>query len=415
MTSPVLIPAAEGRYIPRSTVLAVVAATTIAQIASVMGIAVFPVIAPRLAAEIGVAPAAIGYQISLIYGAATIGSPLMSFAVTRWGACRATQVGLACCVGAMALALTANVWALVAASILLGMSMTLMTPASTHLLFRFSPPQNRNLIFSIKQTGVPGGWVVMALIAPPITLSVGWRWATLLVLFVAAILIALLQGVRSQWDDDRKPDAAVRVNPIAGLVALWRYAPLRWLAVASLTLSFVQLCLGTFLVTMLVQEADYSLVAAGVMLSVVQASGVGGRILWGYVADRTGDSLGLLRKIAVTTTVCCVVIAFLSPAWPQALIALFFVVFGAAAVGWNGLVLAEVARTSPRGMVSQSTSAAMTWNFAGILLGPAIFAAVYGATGSYTTTYLMLGVVAIAGFVLLSLSGAAVRRAREAA
>jgi predicted MFS family arabinose efflux permease len=415
MSEAQLIPAAEGRFIRRSTVYAVVIATTLAQIASVMGIAVFPVIAPRLAAEIGVAPAAIGYQISLIYGAATIGSPLMSFAVTRWGACRATQVGLACCVAAMALALTAAVWALVAASLLLGLAMTLMTPASTHLLFRFSPPQNRNLIFSIKQTGVPGGWVVMALIAPPITLSVGWRWAAALVLAVAAILVVLLQGVRAQWDDDRKPGAAVRVNPLAGLVAVWRHAPLRWLAIASLTLSFVQLCLGTFLVTMLVQEADYSLVAAGVMLSVVQASGVAGRILWGYIADRTGDSLGLLRRIALTATACCVGIAFLTPAWPQLLIALFFVVFGAAAVGWNGLFLAEVARTSPRGLVSQSTSAAMTWNFAGILLGPAIFAAMYGATGSYTTTYLMLAIVAVAGFVLLSLSGAAGRRERAAA
>jgi MFS family permease len=410
-----LIAAAEGRYIPRSTVYAVVVATTLAQIASVMGIAVFPVIAPRLASEIGIAPAMIGYQISLIYGAATVGSPLMSFAVTRWGACRATQVGLVCTVAAMALALTASVWALVAASILLGVSMTLMTPASTHLLFRFSPPQNRNLIFSIKQTGVPGGWVVMALVAPPITLSFGWRWSTVLVLVIALILIVALQPVRAQWDDDRKPGAAVRVDPIGSLVALWRHRPLRWLAAAALTLSFVQLCLGTFLVTMLVQEADYSLVAAGVMLSVVQASGVGGRILWGWVADRTANSLGVLQKIAAPTTVCCVVIAFLTPEWPQPLIALFFVVFGAAAVGWNGLFLAEVARRSPRGQVSQSTSAAMTWTFAGILLGPAIFAAVFGATGSYSLTYLMLAFVSAAGFALLALSGAAGRRERAAA
>ena len=410
-----LIPAAEGRYIPRATVFAVVLATTIAQIASVMGIAVFPVIAPRLAGEIGIAPAMIGYQISLIYGAATVGSPLMSFAVTRWGACRATQIGLACTVAAMALALTASVWALLAASLLLGLSMTLMTPASTHLLFRFSPPQNRNLIFSIKQTGVPGGWVVMALVAPPVTLAFGWRWATALVLAVSLALIVVLQAVRTQWDDDRKADAAVRVNPAAGLTALWRIPRLRWLAMASLALSFVQLCLGTFLVTMLVQEADYSLVAAGVMLSVVQASGVAGRILWGWLADRTADSLGLLQKLAAITAACCVVIAFLTPAWPQALIAIFFVVFGAAAVGWNGLFLAEVARSSPRGMVSQSTSAAMTWNFSGILLGPAIFAAVLGATGSYAVTYFMLAFVAAAGFALLALSAAAARSREPAA
>lgn len=396
--------------VPRSTVVAVVAATTIAQVASVMGIAVFPVIAPRLAAEIGVAPALIGYQISLVFGAATIGSPLMSFAVTRWGACRATQVGLGCCVAAMALALTASIAALAVASVLLGVAMTLMTPASTHLLFRFSPPQNRNFIFSLKQTGVPLGWMIMALVAPGITLAFGWRWAVALVLVIVIATMLALQPVRAHWDDDRRHDAPVRANPIAGLTAVWRYPVLRWLAFGALTLSFVQLCLASFLVTMLVQDAGYSLVTAGIMLSLVQATGVGGRIFWGWIADRTGNSLGWLRRLAFTTGVCCVVMGFLRPEWPVAVMAVFFAIFGAAAVGWNGLFLAEVARCSPRGKVSVATSAAMTWNFGGILIGPALFATVFKLTGSYTFTYGLLSLVAFSGVVSLMLCSAAARR-----
>ncbi|MDB5903656.1 MAG: hypothetical protein JWM26_2534 [Betaproteobacteria bacterium] len=258
---------AKAPAIPRGTVIAViavVAVTTMAQVASVMGIAVFPVIAPRLAAEMGIPSAMIGYQISLIFGTETVFSPLMSFAVTRWGACRTTQVGLGCCVAAMALALTSSLAALAATSMLLGTSMTLMTPASTHLLFRFSPARNRNLIFSIKQTGVP--------------------------------------------------------------------------------------------------------------------------------------------------MTCCIVIAFLHPGWPGALIGAFFVIFGAAGVGWNGLFLAEVARSSPRGMVSVATSAAMTWNFAGILLGPAVFATVFKFTGSYTLTYGLLSLVALCGVLSLLMSASAGRR-----
>jgi predicted MFS family arabinose efflux permease len=310
----------------------------------------------------------------------------------------------------MALALTSSLPALAATSMLLGLSMTLMTPASTHLLFRFSPPQNRNLIFSIKQTGVPMGWMIMALAAPGITLAFGWRWAIAVVLVIALTMALALQRVRAQWDDDRSSRASVRANPLAGLSALWRYPVLRWLAAASLALSFVQLCLGTFIVTMLVEDAGYSLVAAGVMLSLVQGAGVGGRILWGWIADRTGDSLGLLRKLATITTTCCIVIAFLNPAWPGALIAAFFVIFGAAAVGWNGLFLAEVARCSPRGMVSVATSAAMTWNFAGILLGPAVFATVFKFTASYTLTYGLLSLVAFCGVLSLLMSAAAGRR-----
>ena len=400
------------RVITRSTVIAAVAAMTIAQVASVMGIALFPVIAPRLALDLGVAPSLIGYQISLVYGAATIGSPLMSFAVARWGACRTTQVGLACGVIAMLLALTASITALALASVMLGLSMTLMTPASTHILFRFGPPQHRNFIFSLKQTGVPLGWMIMALAAPAITLAFGWRWAVALVLTVLIATILALQPVRARWDDDRRRDVSVRVNPITGLVALWRLPVMRWVAIASFALAFVQLCLATFLVTLLVEEAGYDLVTAGVMLSLVQVSGVGGRMLWGWIADRTGDSLLWLRRLATTTTLCCVIMAFLQPEWPLWLLAIFLMIFGAASVGWNGLVIAEVARLSPRGKVSVVMSAAMTWNFAGILVGPAMFATVFKLTASYTLTYGLLAMVALGGVVSLILSRTAARRER---
>jgi hypothetical protein len=89
-----------------------------------------------------------------------------------------------------------------------------------------------------------------------------------------------------------------------------------------------------------------------------------------------------------------------------------FIVFGAAAVGWNGLFLAEVARCSPHGMVSVATSAAMTWNFAGILIGPALFATVYQLTGRYTTTYALLAGIGLSAMAALLMCRAAQRRER---
>jgi predicted MFS family arabinose efflux permease len=398
---------------PRSSVLAVLVATTAAQVACVMGIAVFPSIAPRLAAEMNVAPATIGYQMSLIYGAAALSSSLMSFAVPRWGATRTTQTGLTLCVIAMLLALTASLPALAFTSVLLGVAMTLLTPAAAHLLFRFSPPQNRNFIFSLKQTGVPLAWTIAALATPGITLAFGWRWAIAAVLIAALVCVIALQRVRSRWDDDRRPDAAMRVNPLSGLAEIWRYPVLRWLSIASLCLAFVQLCIVTFLVTMLVQEADYSLVAAGVMLSLVNAAGVGGRVLWGWLADRTGASLRLLRTISIASTAGCLIAAFLGPSWPTAIVALFFILLGAAAVGWNGLFLAEVARWSPRDRVSVATSAAMTWNFAGILVGPTLFATVFKMVGSYRVTYGALALVAAIAVFAFGRCAAAAKRDTE--
>lgn len=395
--------------IPRATVVAVVIATTVAQIASVMGVAVFPVIAPKLAADTGLDASLIGFQVSLVYGTAMLGSPFLNVMIPRWGACRTTQVALGMCIAGMLLALHPSIAALALTSILLGLSTSVVTPASAHLLFRFSPAGKRNLIFSLKQTGVPLAWVLMALIAPIITLTFGWRWALIVVLIVSLATVIALQRVRDEWDDDRNPRVAVLQNPLTGLVVLWRAPVLRWLAMSSMFLTFVQLCLGTFIVTMLVGEAGYSLVAAGVMLSIVQSAGVVGRIVWGWLGDMTGDSLRLLVMLCLITIACCVLMTWVTPGWPVPLLGVLLTVFGVTAIGWNGLFLAEIARRSPQGQVGQATGAAVVWNFAGILIGPALFGAVYRSIGSYSLTYGLLSVIATGALALLIASWRAAR------
>jgi len=380
---------------PGRTVAAVVAATTAAQVAGAMGAAVFPVIAPELARNLGVEASLIGYQMSVIYGAAMLGSMLFTWMVSRYGGCRTTQIGMACCVAGMLIALQGSVLSLVAASVFIGAAMSINLPAAAHLLFRFSPPQHRNFIFSLKQTGVPLAWALMALIAPAVTLAWGWRWALVLVLLSSLLTLLAMQWPRSAWDDDRRPDLPVQARLFDGLLLVWRMPALRWLGVASFCLAFIQLCVSTFTVVMLVGEGGYTLVQAGLMLSVAQIAGVLGRIAWGWVADRSGDCIAALQALTLVSVLCCAVLYFLTPGWPVWVTGLLYAVFGATAIGWNGLYTAEVARRSPPGQVSLVTGGAMVWNFAGILTGPTAFTLVYKAIGSYTATFGAVIVIAI--------------------
>ena len=384
-----------------ATVAAVVAATTAAQVASAMGAAVFPVIAPELARTLSVEASMIGYQMSLIYGAAMLGSMLFTGLVTRHGGCRTTQIGVACCVIGMAIGLHSSIAALAVASVFIGLSMSINLPAAAHLLLRFSPPQHRNFVFSLKQTGVPLAWALMALIAPAVTLAWGWQWALALVLASALATLLAMQPVREAWDDDRRADVPMQFRMFEGLRLVWRMPALRWLGVAAFCLAFIQLCVSTFTVVMLVGEGGYTLIEAGLMLSVAQIAGVLGRIAWGWLADRTGNSLRMLQYLTAGTLICCVAIAFLQPGWPVALTTLLFAVFGATAIGWNGLYTAEVARRSPPGQVSAVTGGAMVWNFAGILVGPTAFTLCYQWIGSYAWTY--GAVTAVAAMTLLAL------------
>jgi nitrate/nitrite transporter NarK len=161
---------------------------------------------------------------------------------------------------------------------------------------------------------------------------------------------------------------------------------------------------------MLVKEGGYSLVEAGLMLSVAQIAGVLGRIAWGWLADRTHDTLRVLHGLTAGMLLCCIAIAFLQPGWPVLMTAVLFAVFGATAIGWNGLYTAEVARRSPPGQVSIATGGAMVWNFGGILAGPTAFTLVYQQLGSYAWTYGSMVLMVVVIFFALAGSRRALRR-----
>ncbi len=388
------------------TVAVVVMATTAAQIASAMGIAIFPVMAPHLALMLGVDASYVGYQISLLFGAAMLASGAVGTVVLRWGACRAMQVALWLSAIGLIAALAGKLWVMPLAALCIGTSNALAAAGAAHLLFRFSPPRHRNLIFSIKQTGVPLGWATIALVAPTLTLSFSWQLPLLVILAYAVITALLLGRWRRFWDDDRDPHAAGRTNLLTGVIVLWQYPTLRYLGFAAFFFSLVQLCVGTFTVNLLVHDVGYSLVAAGVMLSLVQMAGMAGRLSFGWLADRSGHAIAVLILTSIAAAVGCIVSVFISASWPTFMLGLFYVLFGVVAYGWNGVMHAQIARLSPPGMVSVVTGGVMVWIFAGILVGPALFAAAYRVIGSYTV---MFGYLAVGALISAAMAAFAVR------
>jgi MFS family permease len=393
------------------SIAVVVLATMAAQIASAMGIAIFPVMAPHLAQMLDVDASYVGYQISILFGAAMLVSSVVGTVVLRWGACRAMQWSLWLCAAGMIAGLSGQLWLMPLAAICIGASNSLAAAGAAHLLFRFGSARHRNLIFSIKQTGVPLGWALIALLAPWLTIALDWRVPLLAVLVYSVAGALLLERWRGVWDDDRDVHAAGRTNLLTGIAVLWRYPTLRYLGISAFFFSFVQLCLGTFTVNLLVQEAGYGIVTAGVMLSVVQIAGMTGRLTFGWVADRSNQAIRVLSVSSLIAAAGCVTSVFISGAWPEPALAVFYLVFGIVAYGWNGVMHAQVARLSPPGMVSVATGGVMVWVFGGILAGPALFAVAYRWIGTYTTTFGLLAVVAL---VSAALAAAAARSERAA-
>jgi MFS family permease len=78
------------------------------------------------------------------------------------------------------------------------------------------------------------------------------------------------------------------------------------------------------------------------------------------------------------------------------------VAFGASAIGWNGVYLAEVARRAPAGMAGAATGGTLAITFLGVVIGPVLFGALSAAAGSYRAGFLALVLPTLAcGWVLL--------------
>ncbi len=390
----------------------VVAVATLAQMVVAMSNILLPTIAPKLAEALGVSPILIGYQVSLTFGVATLATMIGGNVVLRYGAARATQLSIFCCGVGMLLFAIPDVAAIALGSAAIGMGMGMINPAAAHMLVTYTPPARRNIMFSIKQTGVPVGGVITALTAPGIAVHFGYRWSLVVVGVLIAGLLVFMQRYRAHWDSDRRGNGGVEKSAFGGVPLVWQRRSLRWVSLVAMIFSGIQRIVLSFTVVYLVAEGGLGLVEAGVMLSVVQVGGSASRICWGWMADRLGSSLTVLMIICIVSLSSTLILVYFDPGWNRALIYLLFFVIGATAVGWNGVFHAEAARLSPPGMASVVAAGTTFFVFAGVLIGPAAFAAAYGSVGSYSQTFLMVPAISMLALGLLALAQrAAVREA----
>lgn len=360
-----------------------------------------PVLAPKAAPDIGVPAAWVGLFVALVYGSSMVCGLAGGSLLRRWGAVRASQASLLCAGAALLLVAVPDPVATAAGALLLGLGYGPLNPASSHLLDRVAPPQRRATIFSIKQTGVPLGAVLAGALLPSLALAAGWPVAIAALAAACVLLAALLQPLREPFDDDRQPGAPVRFSDLAQPAKQACADRAGWLlAASSFCFAALQLCLGTYLVTYLTGQLGYDLVRAGLVLAATQAAGVAGRLLAGALADRLG-ARPVMAGLGLSMAACAFASAS-AGAWPMAAMLALYILFGASAIGWNGVYLAEVARRAPAGGVGTATSAALVVTFAGVMAGPATFGAMVQAGLTYGTAFMVMGLPALLCGLLLA-------------
>jgi fucose permease len=341
--------------------------------------------------------------VALVYAGAVITAALGGGLVRRFGSVRTSQLCLALAAAGCALSAAGTFPLLVAGAFVIGLGYGATNPAASLLLARLAS-RRMNLMFSLKQTGVPLGGILSGVIVPPITLYAGWQVA----LGTCAVLIAALAiaiGAKREWDANRTPDAPILSSAFQSLSVVWGNLILRWLAIASFLYSGVQLCLTGFLLTYLVRDVELGLVVAGTMLSITHACGAVGRISWGWIADRWRSGGAALVANGALSIVGALLLAAVAPQWPAAAITAACALFGFCALGWNGVYIAAIARRAPAGTIGHATGGSLMLTFAGVIVIPPAFAALHDQLDiSYGTAFGLLALVSAAGIACVAMA-----------
>ena len=243
--------------------------------------------------------------------------------------------------------------------------------ASGRAVMQWIPASERGFALGVRQTAIPVGGLISALVLPALGLRAAFVFLALLCLAGAAFgCVAIREHKGAAADDVLEP---------RGLGATLRDHRL-WLLCGGSSLYLVaQLAIISFLVLFLHDERGLSDAAAAVVLGGVQVLAAAMRIGGGHWSDRIGSRLRPLRIVGVASAVTLALAAAILSA-PLVLLIPAFVLAGGVSMAWNGLsftAAAEIAGSSRSGAalgMQQSALAA-----AGAIVPPA-FAAVVAAS-----------------------------------
>jgi MFS family permease len=380
---------------------AVTLACTLAiQVVATASTLAFAVLAPAIP---DVQPSAVGVFLAVVYLGAMVSSVLGGPVVNALGPVRASQAALLLQAVALALLTIGTPATRMAAALLCGLGYGPVTPASSQILARTTTPERMGVVFSLKQTGVPLGGLLGGAILPVLATAFSWR-AGLAGLAVLAVLVAVASNrLRAELDDGATGRLAVASGwhrPIAEVLV---HPPLRSLAGVSLLFSACQLSVSGYMMVFLHREIGMGLAQAGLVYAFAQGAGMAGRVLWGQLADATGSPRGVLIGISALMAASAVGTSLFTAHWPVVALCGVAAVFGATAIGWNGVYLGEVARLAPPGRVASVTGGALFFTYFGVVVGPPGFGYLAERIDSLGLAYGVLAVLPMIALVLLVL------------
>jgi sugar phosphate permease len=351
-----------------------------------------PALAPALREAHDLSLSEVGIVLSGVWIGATVTVLPWGLLADRVGERIVLSAGLASGSGALVAAAVAPGWvSLVALLALAGAAGASVNAASGRAVMSWFGPEQRGLALGIRQTSIPIGGAIAALLLPPIEQAGGLEAAFLT--FAGFYLVAAAVGALVLRD---RPHEGVAVEEIEWTLRdgrIWR------LCSASSLYLVAQMAVVTFVVLFLHDERGWSDSEAAAVLAMIQVLAIGARIGAGVWSDRVRSRTVPLRRIGIASGVTLAAVTILLEAPVVPLVAAF-VVAGAVSMAWNGLSFTAAAELAGRARSGAAIGFQQTALGVAGLVVPFAFAATVSVT-TWQTAFALAAVSPLVGVVLL--------------
>jgi predicted MFS family arabinose efflux permease len=192
----------------------------------------------------------------------------------------------------------------------------------------------------------------------------------------------------------RAPAGVSTAFRVTELFRGFRIRRLRPLMAVALLYGINQAALTTFLVLALVWQHALSVAEAAGYLALATLSGAVSRIALGMSASRFGHVRAHLGVLGLLSGVAWAVLLAPDPGVSHLMAGALLL--GASAMGWNGLLLAQLATEAPPGEGTAAVAAGVSLAYLGVVVGPLLFSAALFVTSDRIAAIAALASAAVA-------------------
>lgn len=372
----------------RPWLLAFTTVTLVQMEASFMMICL-PVCGPALTGAFHLAPQRIGLIGASIWAGALAFVFVGGFVLNRFPPVRLFQIVVLLAAAALALTLANSVFLLFLGALAIGLAYGPNIPAGSMILADRVPRERSSMLFSIKQGGVSIGNVLAGLILAPLAAWAGYRGAVLFAIATAlvAAISLIFAAPHLKVNATARPVRSLRETIVGPLGLVLRNAALRTRAVLALALAAAQGTTTNFMIAYLVTQLGLPMARAGLVFAVLQGGGFAGRVLCGWLADKTGTPGRNLAIQALLAALSMLGIGLLGPHAPLPILLGLAVITGITALGWNGVFIAEAATLARPGTIAETTAGAVSIIYFSNMAAPALGDIVVSASASWHAVF----------------------------